>query len=84
MPDNLLKDDGGPATEVHALTADMLEAWCESAGERVAAWVAANGYKADAGKVLLVPGEDGTIRLVLLGLGRGEDGPRRLPLLPHG
>jgi leucyl aminopeptidase len=38
---------------------------------RAAEWAAASGFKAAAGSVLLVPGEDGAMASVLLGLGAG-------------
>ena len=38
---------------------------------RVGAWAAANGFKGQAGRLLLCPGEDGAISAALCGIGKG-------------
>jgi leucyl aminopeptidase len=55
------------AVPVDAIAADALA----RLSGRAAEWAAASGFKAAAGSVLLVPGKDGAIASVLLGLGAG-------------
>jgi leucyl aminopeptidase len=60
------------AAAPHAVPVDAIAA--DAAGRlsgRTAEWAAASGFKAAAGSVLLVPGADGAIASVLLGLGSG-------------
>lgn len=63
-------DDGGPATPLHAVaSAD----WAAFAGaEGIADWAAAQDFKAQAGRILLLPGPDGLAGAVL-GLGANDD-----------
>jgi leucyl aminopeptidase len=61
----------GPAVPVDAVTPDSLA----SLSGRAAEWAAATGFKAAAGGIVLVPGEDGTVASVLLGLGAGPVDP---------
>lgn len=63
------------AIPVHAITAEGLEAKLAELG--AAAWAAANGFTADDGAILLLPGEAG-ISAVLFGLGKGD---KRTPLI---
>lgn len=63
------------AIPVHAITAEGLEAKLAELG--AAAWAAANGFTADDGTILLLPGEAG-ISAVLFGVGKGD---KRTPLI---
>jgi leucyl aminopeptidase len=63
------------AIPVHAVTAEGLEAKLAELG--ATAWAAANGFTADEGAILLLPGEAG-VSAVLFGLGKGE---KRTPLI---
>ncbi len=63
------------AIPVHAVTAEGLDAKLAELG--AAAWASANGFTADDGAILLLPGEAG-ISAVLFGLGKGE---KRTPLI---
>jgi len=69
----LLIDDGRPATPLHGVTAADWPAFAEAQGGRLAAWAAAQDFKAQSGRVLLAPGEEGGIALAVLGLGAGDD-----------
>ncbi|TDR48925.1 leucyl aminopeptidase [Tahibacter aquaticus] len=71
--------------ELIALTADKLDAQLKSLGAKARRWADAQGFKADSGSVLSLPGDDGSVRCVLAGIGRGDDIyalaslPQRLP-----
>jgi leucyl aminopeptidase len=56
------------AVPITALAKDRLPAWLDAAPERERNWVRAVGFAAEAGKFVLVPGEEGGIGRVLAGL----------------
>ncbi len=68
-----------PAVPVHAVGEDDLGATLAALGTAAATWAGANGFKASAGALLVVPGENGAIGAVLFGL--GKPGPARSPFL---
>lgn len=68
-----------PATPVHAVAEDDLPVTLAALGPAAEAWVEANGFKASAGSLLLLPSEDGRIGCVLFGL--GKPGAGRSPML---
>ena len=68
----VLVDAGAAAVPLVAVTAEALSSWA-GPHERIARWVAASGFKAEAGTTLTIAGDDGTLTQVLLGLGRGDD-----------
>lgn len=72
--------DGDTATPVIPVSPDGLDAVVATMPAAARGWVAANGFKAAAGAVLTVPGADGAVASVLLGLGV-EDDPARTPHL---
>ena len=59
--------------EIVALDADSLGGWLEGATSEAAQWVKANGFDAKPGSHCLVPGPDGAIATVLLGIEWGRD-----------
>jgi leucyl aminopeptidase len=64
--------EGASAKTVYAVTpADLDAAQIEGKGMDAAAsaWAKAAGFAAEAGSLLLVPGEDGTVKSALFGLG---------------
>jgi leucyl aminopeptidase len=73
-----LIDEADGAVPVVALTKTEFPTWLESAPERERNWLTSIGFTADAGKHALVPGEAGSLARVLVGLGNGSDGDRRL------
>ncbi|MCB2106271.1 MAG: leucyl aminopeptidase family protein, partial [Rhodobacteraceae bacterium] len=58
---------------IHAVSAANLESWRKVLPARAQAWLAATAFKADAGAVAVVAGEDGNPAHVVLGLGQGDD-----------
>lgn len=53
----LVPDDASPATRLVPLTVDGFDAWLRDQGERTRVFVAAQGFKAAAGSVALLPGD---------------------------
>jgi leucyl aminopeptidase len=71
--DLLISESENKAIPVWALKKDGLDAWKgEHAGAR-AHWAETQRFEAEAGRVLMLPADDGGIAGVLLGLGNGED-----------
>jgi leucyl aminopeptidase len=68
MPYSLI-DDGHGATTVAALTRNQLPGWLGAATEYQRNWLHAIGFSAEPGKFALVPGEDGRLDCVLVGVG---------------
>ena len=68
------------AVPIHATAPDGLSMLSAMLEARAAAWVAATGFSAKAGAVLLVPEGEGGIGSVFFGLGPA-DAPDRSPLL---
>ena len=58
------------------MTKDRLRGLARSGPERERNWAQATGFAAEAGKLALVPGENGGLGRVLVGLGDGSE-PRR-------
>ena len=69
------------AIPIHATAPDGLSMLSAMLEAREAAWVAATGFTAKAGAVLLVPDSSGRIGSVFFGLGAADAGDRS-PLLP--
>lgn len=61
------------ATPVWLLRSSRLKDWCDSHAGAAAAWVETSGFKAETGKVLLLPDGSGGAAGVLLGTGDGAD-----------
>ncbi|MBV1886855.1 MAG: leucyl aminopeptidase family protein [Parvibaculaceae bacterium] len=61
------------ATPVWAVTPAALEAWEVDHAGHLAAWVKTSNFKAESGRVLLLPNSSGGVEGVLLGLGTGDD-----------
>jgi leucyl aminopeptidase len=62
------------AVPLELVTASGLGAWTKGQDTRIKVLVDAAGFRADAGKTLLVPGADGAIEMAIVGLGDGKDG----------
>src|SRR5689334_25310259 len=62
------------AVPLQLVTAKGLGPWTKGQDPRVKVLVDAAGFRADAGKALLIPNKDGAIETVLVGLGEGTDG----------
>ncbi|HEY4344610.1 MAG TPA: leucyl aminopeptidase family protein [Parvibaculum sp.] len=61
------------ATPVWLVRSADLKHWCAEHAGAGAAWVETSGFKADAGKVLLLPDGSGGLSGALLGTGDGSD-----------
>ncbi len=68
-----LIDDTSGAVPITALTIDRLSTWLETPPERERNWARSIGFAAETGKLVLVPGENGRLGRVLVGLGAGPD-----------
>jgi leucyl aminopeptidase len=73
MPYSLI-DDGHGAIPVAVLTKDRLPGWLGMAPEYQRNWLHAIDFSAAPGKFALVPGEDGRLAHVLVGVGGAEAG----------
>ncbi len=71
MPINLTDDPSG-AIPIIAVTARDFAAWRKEQTAATGAWLDALGYAGEAGKTALVPGEGGTLGLVVQGVNRDE------------
>jgi leucyl aminopeptidase len=72
MAFSLIHDTAG-ATPIAMLTKGGLPKRLAEAPERERNWLTATGFSADQGKLALVPGEDGRLARVLVGLGETMD-----------
>jgi leucyl aminopeptidase len=70
--DHLIEDDAH-SVAIHLLKKADLTAWLAERPAPLRAWVAANGFLAEAGTVCLIPGSTGTLDLVLAGIGDEDD-----------
>ena len=57
---------GSDALPLHVLEPAGLEAWLEDQPEATRAWVAANGFQADLGSALMIPGPAGRRSVTLI------------------
>ena len=61
MLDFFLADKDKAATPIWLVRAEELEGWCSAHAGAGAAWVETNGFKGEAGKVLLLPDASGAV-----------------------
>jgi leucyl aminopeptidase len=73
MLDIFMTKTDAAATPVWLVRAADLKAWCSAHAGAGAAWVETSGFKAETGKVLLLPDGSGGLSGALLGLGDGSD-----------
>jgi leucyl aminopeptidase len=67
-------DETTAATPIHLVFEDGFEPWLGAQPEAVRNWAAANAFKGERNKVLLIPDANGRAQSVLVGLGRrGRD-----------
>jgi leucyl aminopeptidase len=71
MSFSLIDDDAG-AVPVEMVPKAGLAAWRETAAARERDWAEAVGFTGEPGKLALLPGEDGRLGRVLVGIGDGE------------
>lgn len=70
MPVELVEQNPEAALPVHLIGKDGLEA--ASLPPPAVAWARANGFSGEAGRTLILPGEDGAVAGALFGTGDGE------------
>ena len=73
MLEFFLSDKDKAATPIWLVRADDLESWRGTHAGAGAAWVETSNFKAESGKVLLLPDASGSVSGVLLGTGDGSD-----------
>jgi leucyl aminopeptidase len=66
---NLVKSSAAPALSIWLTTKSGLDGWLKSQKPAIAAWVAAQDFKAESGKTCLLPAPDGGLQGVVFGLG---------------
>jgi leucyl aminopeptidase len=69
MPIELTDKKSRTSRPIHLVTAKSLA----DLDPRAAAWAKANGFSGEAGRALLVPGEDGSVASALFGTGEGAN-----------
>ena len=72
-PFHLLVEGSADSVPIYAVAAASFETWLSGQSARVRAWLAAVGFKPEAGTTATVAGDGGTVSMVVLGLGRGDD-----------
>ncbi|UCI07492.1 leucyl aminopeptidase family protein [Mesorhizobium sp. B1-1-8] len=70
MPVELIESKSSNALPVHLVARDGLDMAGLSAA--AVAWARANGFSGEAGRTLILPGEDGTVAGALFGTGDGD------------
>ena len=66
-------DDGRAAIPLHAVSAGSWAAFAEEQGALTAAWAKVQDFRAQAGRVLVIPDEAGAAALAVLGTGNDDD-----------
>jgi leucyl aminopeptidase len=67
-----LIDNTDRATPMTVLTTDQFASWFDAAGEPERRWLRSTGFAPEAGKFALLPGSDGGLGRVLVGVGGSE------------
>ncbi|WP_142849155.1 M17 family metallopeptidase [Telmatospirillum sp. J64-1] len=73
MLEHLINSVNDEAAVIVPLRKSHLETWLAEQPSRVAQWVSGNRFKADAGRTLALPDENGRPATILLGLGEDDD-----------
>lgn len=89
MPMLKFADTQDNACTVHVLSSSELEGWRADQPEAINTWIEGTGFTASPGTVSLIPGQDGTLRDVLVGAEPNRDRKRFalaaiVPSLPDG
>ena len=61
------------AIPLHAIKKENLTAWLEQQDKTVSGFLKAVDFKAQAGKLVMIPGDDGGISMAVFGIGEGDD-----------
>lgn len=67
--DRIALDTGDDAVELHTLTKAELERYLSDAEQLAEGWVRTSGFKADRGQICKLPGHDGSLLEILIGMG---------------
>ena len=67
-----LTSDKGEAVPINPVTPDGFAAWLVAAAERDRNWLQATGFAAEPGKVAPLPGPDGRLARILVGVAPDE------------
>ncbi|MCH8466766.1 MAG: leucyl aminopeptidase family protein [Roseinatronobacter sp.] len=73
--------DSSAAADLHLVDAENLTGWADMQPRRVRAWIAAIGFSAKPGEVVLVPDADGALALAAIGRGTAQQRARQRFLL---
>ncbi len=76
--DNFASRANAKTVPIHALTTSAYRAWLKGQPKVTQAWLKGTKYSPDSGKVTLVPGRDGSVAKIVLGLGK-DKGPSIWP-----
>lgn len=81
MSDGLIGHTRRAPVEVVPLEADGLQKWLKARNARLRRWIESTNFRAEPGSVCLVPKSDGSLEMVLTGIGEPED-PYAIAHLP--
>ncbi len=73
MEDVFVTDKDAVALPVWPVRSGEVQAWCDAHAGTGAAWVGTSGFTGEAGRVLTLPDEAGSLSGALLGLGKADD-----------
>ena len=73
MPFNLVAAHRGEALPIDMLTARRLKGWLAGPGRSLRGWVQSTGFAAKPGELCLVPGADGELARVLVGMAERDE-----------
>jgi leucyl aminopeptidase len=59
----------GSAVPIHLISESDFDAWRDTLAPRARSWIAANGFRAERGRVCLMPDAEGALEAVAVGLG---------------
>lgn len=75
--DNFSTRANAKTIPIIALTRAAYTGWVKSQAKACQAWLKSTAYKADAGNIALLPGRDGSLMRVVLGLGKPTRDPSK-------
>lgn len=78
--DNFANRANAKTIPIVALTSKAYKDWLKRQPKATQGWLEATEFKPDAGNVALLPGRDGVLAKVVLGLGKRSSDPSKAPL----
>lgn len=73
MEDVFVTDKEAVALPIWPVRSGEVQAWCDAHAGTSAAWVGTSGFTGEAGRILTLPDEAGSLSGALLGLGKADD-----------